>query len=286
MALRSLLAGLAVAAALLAPALAQPIPGLPRPGFTIVPPDEPLAIDRLRVCADPNALPFSNDRREGFENRIAALLADRLGVPLEYTWRAQRRGFVRNTLRAGACDLVMGMPTGYELVASTRPYYRSTYVFLTRAADPPIASLDDPALRRLRVGVHLVGDDGANTPGAHALGRRGIIDNVVGFSIYGDYAEPNPPSRLVEAVADGTVDVAIVWGPYAGFFAGRQSTELRIEPVSPAFDPPNQAFVFSISMGVRRGNYPLRRRINELIRDSRAEIRAILDDYHVPLVGP
>jgi mxaJ protein len=147
----------------------------------------------LRVCADPNNLPFSNDNGEGFENKIAALIAHDLAVKVEYTWFAQRRGFVRNTLNAGACDVVMGIPAASEMMLTTRPYYRSTYVFLTRAdCGLNIESLDDPRLAKLRLGVHLIGDDYANAPPMHALARRGIVKNVAGYSIYGDYSRPQP----------------------------------------------------------------------------------------------
>ena len=190
----------------------------------------------LRVCADPNNLPYSNQRGEGFENRLAQLVADDLHLRLEYTWWAQRRGFVRNTLRAGRCDVIMGVPTGFDPVLVTRPYYRSTYTFVTRRTGPHIASFDDPALRRLRVGVQIVGDESANSPPVAALTRRGIVENVTGYTVLGDYREPNPPSRIVRAVADGQVDVAIVWGPLAGYFAKRSSVPLRVEPVSPEID--------------------------------------------------
>jgi mxaJ protein len=140
------------------------------------------AADRvLRVCADPNNLPFSNRQGGGFENKIAEVLAKDLAARLEYTWWAQRRGFVRNTLRAGECDLLMGVPKGYELALTTMPYYRSGYVFVYRRADAlHLVSLDDPVLRQLRVGVQMIGADFANTPPAHAISKRGIIGNVVG----------------------------------------------------------------------------------------------------------
>ena len=143
----------------------------------------------LTVCADPNNLPFSNSREEGFENQIARLVAAELGMPLRYTWWAQRRGFIRNTLREGTCDLIVGIAASHELVLATRPYYRSTYAFVTRAdRGLAITSLDDPRLRSLTVGVHFIGDDGANAPPAHGLTRRGIVRNVRGYSIFGDYA--------------------------------------------------------------------------------------------------
>src|SRR4051812_30877951 len=140
----------------------------------------------LRVCADPNNLPFSNQAREGFENALASLLAKDRGARLEYTWWAQRRGFLRSTLNAGACDVVMGVPPGLDGVRTTAPYYRSTYVFTTRRdRQLHLASLDDPRLRRLRIGVQMIGDDFANSPPAHALSARGLVANVVGYSVYG-----------------------------------------------------------------------------------------------------
>src|SRR5205085_972692 len=140
----------------------------------------------LRVCADPNNLPFSNDGLEGFENKIVALLGQELKAEVSYTWWAQRRGFIRNTLKAKSCDLTAGTVAGLSMLASTAPYYRSTYVFVTRPDLPEITSFDDPALRKLKIGVHLIGDDGFNVPPAHALAPRGIGDNVRGYSPNGE----------------------------------------------------------------------------------------------------
>jgi len=237
----------------------------------------------LRVCADPNNLPFSNERGEGFENKIAGLLAEDLNERLEYTWWAQRRGFFRNTLRAGACDVVLGVPSSFELAATTAPYYRSTYVFVYRKDKGiKVHSFDDAVLHDVKVGVQLVGDDGANTPPAHALTARGVIDNVRGYTLYGDYKQPNPPARIVEAVAKGEVDVAVAWGPLAGYFARRQRVPLEVVPVSPQFDLPFLPFVYDISMGVRRGDEDLLRRLDEFLVRRRPEIERILDDYGVP----
>ena len=239
----------------------------------------------LRVCSDPNNLPFSNRAEQGFENRLAGLIAAELGAEVRYTWWAQRRGFVRNTLGAGACDLIAGVPAGYELVATTEPYYRSTYVFVTRRdLTPPLESIDDPRLRRLRLGVHVIGDDYAAQPPVNALARRGIVSNVRGYSIYGDYREPNPPARLVEAVAKGDVDVAVVWGPLGGYFAGREAVPLRVTPMRERGDGPGTPFVFAIAMGVRRGDTALARRIGAVLDRRRGEVRRILEEYDVPLV--
>lgn len=251
-------------------------------------PAAPLAAQHsrvLRVCADPNNLPFSNAKEEGFENRIAQLVARELRASVQYTWWAQRRGFSRNTLRAGSCDLFVGVPSGFEPVLATRPYYRSTYTFVTRRNGPRISSLDDPRLRTLRVGVQLVGDDYANTPPAQALANRGIIRNVRGYTVIGNYLQPNPPSRIMHAVVAGEVDVAIVWGPLAGWFARRASTPLRVVPVSPEIDIPYLPFVFDMAMGVRRGDTTFRNTLDTIIGRRQGEIDAILREYGVPVKG-
>jgi mxaJ protein len=236
----------------------------------------------LRVCADPNNLPFSNERQEGFENRIAELVAREMKAELRYVWWAQRRGYIRNTLRAGLCDLFIGMPTGLDMVLVTRPYYRSTYTFVTKRGGPRIASFDDPRLGRLRVGVQIIGDDYANSPPAAALSNRGIVRNVRGYSVIGDYRDPSPPSRIVRAVARGEVDVAVVWGPLAGYFARRSTVPLRVVPVSPEVDVPYLPFVFDIAMGVRHGETALRDSLDAVIVRRQRDIDRILADYGVP----
>jgi mxaJ protein len=148
--------------------------------IALAPREEPA----LRVCADPNNLPFSNRNGEGFENRIASILADDMHRRLEYTWAPQWRGFVRKTLAARTCDVILGIPAESDRVLTTHPYYSSTYVFLSRRdRGPGIRSFDDPALRHSRIGIHFVGDDYANPPPAYALGRRHLAGHVVGYSL-------------------------------------------------------------------------------------------------------
>jgi mxaJ protein len=239
----------------------------------------------IRVAADPNNLPFSNDRLEGFENKIAALIAGHLKVRLEYIWRAQRRGFFRETLKEGSADIVPGVPARFERALTTVPYYRSTYTFVVRPDRTlNIHSLDDPELHRLRIGVQLVGDDGANTPPVHALVARGLITNLVGFTLYGDYREPNPPARIIEAVARGAVDVAIVWGPLAGYFAKQQQPPLNVFPAQQNATALPSPMQFDISIGVKKGNAVLRDKLNAILQQHRAEIDQLLDDYGVPRV--
>jgi mxaJ protein len=242
----------------------------------------PVRARELRVCADPNNLPFSKADGSGFENEIASILAKELGADLSYTWFAQRRGFLRNTLNAGKCDVVMGYAAGIPLLRATRPYYRTSYVFVRRAADAPIRSFDDPQLRTARVGVELIGDDGANTPPVHDLAKRGIVRNVHGYMIYGDYRTEAPQSPIMAAVANGTLDVAIVWGPVAGYFAAREASPLSIYPVpfdAAALDLP---MTFDIAAGVRKGDEQLAQDLNKAITAHRADIDAILARYGVP----
>lgn len=240
----------------------------------------------LRVCADPNNLPFSNSRQEGFENKLANLIARDLDAKVSYTWWAQRRGFIRNTLNAGKCDVVIGVPSSFELALTTAPYYRSTYVFVTRKDRKlDVRSFDDPRLRKLRIGVHLIGDDGANTPPVHALSARGIVGNLRGFMVAGDYSQPNPPARLIDAVVNGDVDIAVAWGPLAGYFAKNAKTQLSIVPVSPAIDLPFMPQVYDISLGVRRSDKSLKAELDGVLERERTAIASLLNDYGVPRVA-
>jgi ABC-type amino acid transport substrate-binding protein len=178
----------------------------------------------------------------------------------------------------------MGVPSTFELAQPTRPYYRSTYVFVTRRdRGLRIRSLDDPRLRTLRIGVHVIGEDGASVPPAQALADRGIVHNVVGYSIYGDYSRPNPPAALIDAVARGEVDVAIAWGPFAGYFAPREPVALDVAPIDPIGD--TLPLRFDISMGVRRDDPGLRDTLDRFIARHPQGIRAVLDRFGVPRVA-
>lgn len=237
----------------------------------------------LVVCADPNNRPFSHASGDGFENRIATLLARDLGRPLAYHWLPQRRGFLRLTLVAGRCDVVLGVPAQSDRLLTTRPYYRSSYAFVSRADRAlRIRSFDDPRLRRLTIGIQLTGDDYDNPPAAHALAARRLADNVRGFTVYGDYSQPDPQRDVVDAVADGRVDVAVVWGPQAGYFARRERIRLDVTPV--VADPHAPLpFAFDIAMGVRRGDDALRAALDRALVRRAADIRRILAAYGVPL---
>jgi quinoprotein dehydrogenase-associated probable ABC transporter substrate-binding protein len=237
----------------------------------------------LRVCADPNDLPYSNSAGQGFENKIVRLIADELHRPLMFVWRAQRRGFVREGLNAGECDLVAALPAGAPMALTTRPYYRSTYVFVSRPGEPPVSSLDDPSLRTRTIGVQLIGDDGMNSPPAHALAERGIVDNVRGFMVYGDYRKDHPLSGIVDAVATGKVDVAAVWGPIAGYFACKEKPPLIVTSIA---DSPQARLpmTFDIAMGVRRTDKALKAEVDRALISLAPQIKAILASYGVPVV--
>jgi mxaJ protein len=269
----------AVLAALVATApFAQPIDALRTPPAKVHAPS-----DVLRVCADPDNLPYSRADGSGFENRIARVLAIDLGVALQFAWLPDRRGFVRKTLGAGDCDVIIGVPVGFERVAPTRPYYRSSYAWVQRegAGEPP-SGFDDPRLAGRRIGIQLIGDDHATSPPGFALARHAPGAQVVGFPIPGDKPAAQ---RIVEAVAAGELDAGIVWGPQAGYFAQRASVPMRVVPMAA---PPDlarlQPFAFEIAVGVRRGENDLRRRVDEALVRHRSEIDGILAEYGVPRV--
>jgi mxaJ protein len=234
----------------------------------------------LRVCADPDNLPYSSRDESGFENRIAHLVADDMGAKLTWFWQEQIRGFVRKTMGAGECDLFIGVPAGYERVLSTKPYYRSTYVAVTRGDGEPFTGFDAPDLKQRRIGVQLIGDDLVTSPPGYALTRAGAIDNVRGFPIMGDGPAAQ---RMVDAVASGQIDMALVWGPQAGWYAHRAKVPLVVTTTSAPAGLP-VPFEFSIAMGVRKGDTALRDRLDEILQRRHADIDAILASYHVPTV--
>jgi len=230
----------------------------------------------LRVCADPDNLPFSNNKRQGFENHIAELVGQDLHANLIYQWQRMGRGFVREYLNTSQCDVLIGIPANFKPVLTTTPYYRSSYVFVTRKNGKyRPASIDDPNLHQLKIGVQVLEED--YTPPATALARRHLQNQIVGFDTTGEDAD-----SIIRAVANRKVDTAIVWGPLAGFFARSYRGVLQLTPVEPEVDIPALPFTFAIAMGVRKGNTALRDELESVIEKRQGEINAILDRYGVP----
>jgi mxaJ protein len=232
--------------------------------------------EQLKVCADPANLPFSNSKRQGFDNRVAELLARELDAKVEYHWSRVGRGFVRNVVNGGACDVLVGVPVGMRGLQIAAPYYRSSYVFVTRRAVKPIKSFDDPRLRDLKVGVQVLDEDYA--PPGRALARRELTQNLVGFEMSG-----KDDGAIIRAVARKKIDVAVVWGPLAGFYANQYGNQLRLTPVEPAIDPPALAFAFDMGIGVRKDNPELFAKIQNALQSQQQEIRRVLRRYGVPL---
>jgi quinoprotein dehydrogenase-associated probable ABC transporter substrate-binding protein/PQQ-dependent catabolism-associated CXXCW motif protein len=234
--------------------------------------------DALRVCADPADLPFSNEKGEGFENKIAELLAQKMSLPLEYTWLPQSVGFVRNTLRAGLCDLIIGVVAADELVQNTNPYYRSAYVVALRTADgPTLADLSGETIRDARIGVI------AGTPPADLLARKGLLAHVKSYTLVVDTRYEHPAQQMMEDLAKGDIDVALVWGPIGGYYAKHESVPITLVPL--ASDRRLGLIMdFRISMGIRPNEPEWKAQINGLLRELKPGIDRILTDFGVPLL--
>ncbi|HYC31274.1 MAG TPA: quinoprotein dehydrogenase-associated putative ABC transporter substrate-binding protein [Gemmatimonadales bacterium] len=236
----------------------------------------------LRVCADPDNMPLSNQKGEGFEQKIAELIAKEWDAKIEYAWWPVRRGYFSRALNGRYCDVAIEAPAGLDMAGVTEPYFRSGYVFLTRKdSGLEITSLADPRLKKLKIGVNLLHSDAENTPPAMALSRYGVVGNLTGYSTF--YTEDERPEDIVNAVANKDVDVAIVWGPVAGYFASRAKVPLDVRPLPERDSLSDFPFQFNIAMGVRRRDKALRDSLNAVLERKGPEIQAILKDYGVPL---
>jgi len=237
------------------------------------------AVDRttLRVCSDPASLPFSNHKQQGFENKIADLLAQDLKVPVKYTWYPDATGFLRNTLNARRCDLVIGIASGAELVLNTNPYYRSSYVIATRRKDNlDITELHDPRLKKLKIGLT------AGTPPADVIAAQGLMGNVRPYQLVVDTRFDSPGKLMIEDLAKGEIDVALLWGPIAGYYAKNYGDQLIVTPL--VKEAKDARMDFYITMGVRPNEIEWKRQVDGLIKDNRDGIQAILKDYGIPLL--
>lgn len=236
-------------------------------------------VNPLRVCGDPNNLPFSNKQSEGFENKIAQVIAKELKIELTYFWWPHQQGLVRRALKPGLCDVMISIPQGWDRVLWTKPYYRSAYAFVYRKDRGfHISSLDDPILKRLKIGVYI------NSPPMEALANRDIRTNLVGYSLvnYGDQNER--PDKIIRDLVAGEIDVVLDWGPMAGYFAKRLNGSTPLEVVLLQGGDPRIPFTFEFSMGVKEGNTALKAELEQAISKRHAEIRKILEEYGVPLL--
>lgn len=236
-------------------------------------------VNPLRVCGDPNNLPFSNKQSEGFENKIAQVIAKELKIELTYFWWPHQQGLVRRALKPGLCDVMISIPQGWDRVLWTKPYYRSAYAFVYRKDRGfHISSLDDPILKRLKIGVYI------NSPPMEALANRDIRTNLVGYSLvnYGDQNERS--DKIIRDLVAGEIDVVLDWGPMAGYFAKRLNGSTPLEVVLLQGGEPRIPFTFEFSMGVKEGNTALKAELEQAISKRHAEIRKILEEYGVPLL--
>jgi mxaJ protein len=236
----------------------------------------------LRICADPDNMPLSNQKGEGFEQKIAALIGKELNAKVEYAWWPVRRGYFSRALNGRYCDIAIEAPSGLDMAAVTKPYFRSGYLFLTRKdSGLDITSLADPRLKKLKIGVNLLHSDAENTPPAMALSRYGVVGNLTGYSTF--YTDEDRPEDIVEGVANKEVDIAIVWGPLAGYFAQKSKVPLVLVPLAERDSLSDFPFRFNIAMGVRRRDRELRDSLDALLQRKQPEIQAILKEYNVPV---
>lgn len=240
--------------------------------------------DTLRVCGDPGNMPFSQRKEDGFENRIAAIVADELKVKVRYYWLTQGPGFVRNTLGTGLCDLIIGSALGSDLVQGTNPYYRSAYALVTRrGAFTDVTGLDDQRLKGKRIGVI------AGTPPVNRMGDLGLISGMKPYAPY--QLDPARPHQTVSAeviadLAEGAIDAAVIWGPAAGWLAKQAAarTGQALDVVPLLKEPDRPAMTYRIGMGVRLGEDDWKRQLNTILRKRRDDIERVLREFDVPLL--
>jgi mxaJ protein len=265
-----------VRAGLLAPALlgmAVPAsaqrPAPPQPGL-------------LRVCADPDNMPSSNQKGEGFENKLASMIAKEWNSRLQYVWYPTRRGYFR-ILNGMYCDVAMEAPAGLDMAGATKPYFRSGYFFVSRQGGglENLTSLADPRLKKLKIGVNIYTSDAENSPPAMALSRYGVVGNLTGYSTFFSDSGSRPED-IVNAVANKTVDVAIAWGPLAGYFAKKSATPLSLQPLPDKDSLSDTPFRYSIGLAVRRRDHDLRDSLQAFLDRHQPEIQALLKEYAVP----
>jgi len=250
------------------PATAQR-PAPPQPGL-------------LRVCADPDNMPSSNDKGEGFENKLASMIVKEWNSKLTYVWYPTRRGYFR-ILNGMYCDVAMEAPAGLDMAGATKPYFRSGYVFVTRQGSglEDLSSLADPRLKKLKIGVNIYTSDAENSPPAMALSRYGVVGNLTGYSTF--FSEGGSrPEDIINAVANKNVDLAIAWGPLAGYFSKKSTPPLVLQPLPDKDSLSDTPFRYSIGLAVRRRDKELRDSLQTFLDRHQPEIQALLKEYAIP----
>jgi quinoprotein dehydrogenase-associated probable ABC transporter substrate-binding protein len=232
----------------------------------------------LRVCADPRNMPFSNEKGEGFENKIAELFAAKLQKKLDYMYFPQAMGFVRVTLGSHRCDIIMGYPQGDDLVQGTNPYYRTTYAIVTKPGSDlgDVATLEDPRLKGRHIGIV------AGTPPATNMAAAGLMTTAKPYPLMIDTRVDSSAQSMIDDLQSGAIDAGVLWGPMAGYYAKQASPPLHITPLVKETTGPK--LVYRIGMGVRAADQNWKRQVNRLIQDSQPEINKILLDFGVPLL--
>jgi len=243
----------------------------------------PLDPEKIRVCADPDNMPSSNDKLEGYENKLATLISQELKAKLEYVWYPTRRGYFR-ILNGMYCDLAMEAPAGMDMAGATKPYFRSGYVFVTRKGSDleNISSLADPRLKKAKIGVNIYTSDAENSPPAMALSHYGVVGNLTGYSTFFD--QDNRPEDIVKAVANQDVDLAIAWGPLAGYYAKQSKVPLVLTPLPAKDSLSDTPFQYNIGIAVRRRDKEFKDSLNAVLTRRQPEVQAILKEYAVPLL--
>ncbi|WP_395664749.1 substrate-binding domain-containing protein [Methylocella sp.] len=234
--------------------------------------------DVLRVCADPRDLPFSNEAGEGFENKIADLLAKKLGKSVAYAYYPNSTGFVRNTLNAHRCDVIMGMPQGEDIAQVTNPYYRASYALVVKAGGDldGVETLSDPKLKGKKIGLV------AGTPPATMVALNGLMSTVKPYPLVVDTRADAPPADMIRDLKNGDIDVAILWGPIAGSLTRDSKDTLKVVPLLHETKGPRM--VYRVGMAVRHSDQEWKRELNRFIAENQAEIDKILASYGVPLL--
>jgi quinoprotein dehydrogenase-associated probable ABC transporter substrate-binding protein len=232
----------------------------------------------LRACADPRNMPFSNEQGEGFENKLAGLLAEKLDKKLAFTWYPQAPGFVRNTLGSYKCDVIMGYPQGSDLVQSTNPYYRTAYALVLKpdAGLDDIETLGDPRLKDKRIGIV------AGTPPSNAIAANGLMTRARPYPLVVDTRFDSSAQAMIDDLASGAIDVGVLWGPMAGYYAKQSKPPMTVVPLTRETTGP--PLVYRIAMGVRAADQDWKRQLNRLIEENQPAINELLLGYGVPLL--